>query len=63
MSYIGLSGYNSAHCPPILSKLSTTSHERPSIPSSNTANNPTGPAPTIKQSVLIVSDICLSLII
>ena len=41
------------HCPPILSKLSITWALRPKMPSSNTENKPTGPAPTITASVLI----------
>ena len=45
MSYIGLSGYNSAHWPPGLSKLSISTQFRPRRPASKTVNNPTGPAP------------------
>ena len=42
------------HCPPILSKLSTTSDLRPINPNCCTANKPAGPAPIIKTSVLII---------
>ena len=41
------------HCPPILSKLSTTWAFKPIIPNSNTENKPTGPAPITNASVLI----------
>src|SRR5262249_23137413 len=50
---------SSAHCPPTLSRISTRCALISSRPSSNTANRPTGPAPMIRTSVLIVSLITL----
>src|SRR5262245_9899283 len=41
------------HCPPAAGRESITCALRPSKPSSNTWNNPTGPAPTMTTSVSI----------
>ena len=49
----GIEGYEatSVHWPPGRSRMSTRWHLRSSRPSSNTANSPIGPAPTITTSV------------
>ena len=54
MSYIGFFGYISEHCPPGAGSESIRWHFNLSKPASKTVNKPTGPAPIIIMSVLII---------
>ena len=51
---MGFFGYISVSCPPVCGRASIKWHFSLSSPASNTVNRPTGPAPIISISVLII---------